>query len=263
MTSAVEYLHSQSIRHKDLKPSNILLSRENLWLTDFGMATDFSLLSTSATENGERGAPKYFAPEVADYTPSGRAADIFSLGYIYLEICVLYTWGNLDHLKSLRLNSDQSYHANLNRVDEWFGLFKYVQSPRSQLLQAEIKRMLSKEPRARPTAGDLCTGLSFIDNFTKKVGYGSLFGRCCQRTFITMEKHSSKVNEMSNTINGLNSQLRTFSSNCIELSRRREHCEQLNAAQASRIKFLEAELERLRKKNSSPTQTSPKSAFFL
>lgn len=63
LVSAVAYLHDQKIRHKDLKPSNILLTSDNLILSDFGSATDFSHLSQSATDN-ERGTPKYFAPEV-------------------------------------------------------------------------------------------------------------------------------------------------------------------------------------------------------
>lgn len=65
LISAIAYLHDEKIkiRHKDLKPSNILLSAENLWLSDFGSATDFSLLSHSATDN-ERGTLRYFSPEV-------------------------------------------------------------------------------------------------------------------------------------------------------------------------------------------------------
>src|SRR5690242_17516850 len=35
LVSAIEYLHNQEIRHKDLKPSNILLSPNRLWLSDF------------------------------------------------------------------------------------------------------------------------------------------------------------------------------------------------------------------------------------
>lgn len=65
LISAIAYLHDEKIkiRHKDLKPSNILVSADNLWLSDFGSATDFSLLSHSATDN-ERGTLRYFSPEV-------------------------------------------------------------------------------------------------------------------------------------------------------------------------------------------------------
>jgi serine/threonine protein kinase len=63
LISALSYLHDEKIRHKDLKPSNILLSKDRMWLSDFGSATDFSLLSQSATDNA-RGTPRYFSPEV-------------------------------------------------------------------------------------------------------------------------------------------------------------------------------------------------------
>ena len=45
--------------------------QDRVWLTDFGTATDFSSQTMSATENGERGTPKYFSPEVAAFRPSG------------------------------------------------------------------------------------------------------------------------------------------------------------------------------------------------
>jgi serine/threonine protein kinase len=63
LISALSFMHDEKIRHKDLKPSNILLSKSRMWLSDFGSATDFSLLSQSATDN-ERGTPRYFSPEV-------------------------------------------------------------------------------------------------------------------------------------------------------------------------------------------------------
>lgn len=66
LISAIAYLHEQKIRHKDLKPSNVLLSKDRLWLSDFGSATDFSLLSQSATDN-ERGTPRYFSQEVSKH----------------------------------------------------------------------------------------------------------------------------------------------------------------------------------------------------
>jgi serine/threonine protein kinase len=62
LLSAVAYIHGQKIRHKDLNPFNILLTRNKIWISDFGSATDFSLRSQSGTDN-ERGTLRYFAPE--------------------------------------------------------------------------------------------------------------------------------------------------------------------------------------------------------
>ncbi|KAH7411837.1 kinase-like domain-containing protein [Phaeosphaeria sp. MPI-PUGE-AT-0046c] len=120
IASAVTYLHKQEIKHKDLKPSNILLSSDGLWVTDFGTATDFSVLTTSATEDGERGTPKYFAPEIAVYAPSGRAADIFSMGCIFLEIITLCVGYSLAETMQLRSQNDKSFHANLDNIEMWF-----------------------------------------------------------------------------------------------------------------------------------------------
>jgi serine/threonine protein kinase len=64
LLSAVAYLHSQSIRHKDIKPSNILLSQGRLWLSDFGLARDFSDLVESGSDGGA-GTARYKAPEVS------------------------------------------------------------------------------------------------------------------------------------------------------------------------------------------------------
>ena len=67
LVSAAAYLYEQKVRHKDLKPSNILLRRDQIHLSDLGTVTEFSLLSQSA--NTEKGTLIYFAPEVC-YSPS-------------------------------------------------------------------------------------------------------------------------------------------------------------------------------------------------
>lgn len=86
LAGAVAYLYANSVRHKDLKPANILLYPNGLRLTDFGTATDFTDFSQSATEEGDRGTPKYFSPETSAFKPCGRASDIFSLGCIFVEM---------------------------------------------------------------------------------------------------------------------------------------------------------------------------------
>jgi serine/threonine protein kinase len=178
LTSAVEYLHGQKIRHKDLKPANILLSAEGIWLTDFGTATDFSLLSSSSTEGCERGTPKYFAPEVAAYAPSGRGADIFSLGCILLELCAISLFGTLQPLRDLRPAPDKSFHANLDMTNHWLSAFASSKSAQLQHLLLEIGRMLAKTPGARPSAAEICIHMGLLDGFVTEHNV-SLFGSCC------------------------------------------------------------------------------------
>jgi serine/threonine protein kinase len=193
MVSAVEFLHSKGIRHKDIKPSNILLGPESqLWLTDFGTATDFSQLSTSCTENGERGTPKYFAPEVAEYLPSGRAADMFSLGCVLVEVLTIQRLNTLERLRSCRPTRDGSFQANLESVSSWLlsSWFQDVSPDSSRRLHLilEIRQLLEKEPGRRPTARQLCYRLSAIDTFDGMPPSDSLFGECCRTSSISLGK---------------------------------------------------------------------------
>lgn len=184
LVSAVEYLHDQKIRHKDLKPSNILLSHDHLWLSDFGSATDFSLLSQSATDN-ERGSPRYFSPEVsfsyvvrmlvrgyskchfviiqvAAWKPNGRASDMFSLGCILLEILVLHDRGTLAHIRQNR-SSDPSFHANLDKLDVWCTPSTRKVPMLWSHISQEIKLLLAKDPATRSTARQALIKLTAYD----------------------------------------------------------------------------------------------------
>jgi serine/threonine protein kinase len=86
ITEAVAYIHHPVIRHKDLKPSQILLSPHGLRLADFGWSADVSDFSQSATSGDDRITTKYQAPERANMQPCGRSEDIFALGCVFLEI---------------------------------------------------------------------------------------------------------------------------------------------------------------------------------
>ncbi|OCK89710.1 uncharacterized protein K441DRAFT_273675 [Cenococcum geophilum 1.58] len=48
--NALSYVHQQRIKHKDLKPRNVLLTHNGLWITDFGASTDFSAIGASDQE---------------------------------------------------------------------------------------------------------------------------------------------------------------------------------------------------------------------
>ncbi|KAJ4982789.1 serine threonine kinase [Stagonosporopsis vannaccii] len=190
LISAIEYLHSQEIRHKDLKPSNILLSPGRLWLSDFGSATDFSLLSQSATDN-ERGTPRYFAPEVADWQKNGRAADIFSLGCVLLEIIVLHADGTLKRIRDNRPKPNPAFHANLNSLDTWLPFSDGCTSREHQLIK-EVRAMLSKNPQQRPIAQELLRRL-ILANELRMPGEPSIFGDCCRVEYVPSEQQEKQL----------------------------------------------------------------------
>ena len=145
LASVIAYLHEQKVRYKDLKPSNVLLSRNNLWVTDFGTSTDFLLLLTSAIENGERGTPKYFAPEVAAFKPNGRSADVFSLGCIFLEMLTVAKYGIMVPMRMSCLAMDGSFQSNLNSRQQWLQMLNTETSCGRHLL-CEIEHMLNIDP---------------------------------------------------------------------------------------------------------------------
>lgn len=82
LLDAVSYFHSKQVVHKDLKPSNILVTHNgsNIKIIDFGFADKdvYSILKLSA------GTEKYAAPELIAGKPVDNRADIYSLGKILL-----------------------------------------------------------------------------------------------------------------------------------------------------------------------------------
>jgi serine/threonine protein kinase len=190
IANAVAYLHASDIKHKDLKPSNIVLSRDGLWLTDFGTATDFSVLSSSVTENGERGTPKYFAPEVANFTPSGRSADIFAMGCVFFEIMTLCAGYTLDLSQNLRQSNDKSFQSNLGAINAWFDEHdresKEDASTIDDCFLGLVGWMMDEEAAVRPTADIVEKEITLIHGlrvaFCEKVALShdpSFYRTCC------------------------------------------------------------------------------------
>jgi serine/threonine protein kinase len=102
---AIDYLHEMRIKHKDLKPANILIMNGQVLIADFGISKDLidSETTASLSANGDIGTRMYCAPEVLkENGRRGRASDIFSLGCIFLEISTVL----LLHSGALKMWSD-------------------------------------------------------------------------------------------------------------------------------------------------------------
>jgi serine/threonine protein kinase len=75
LASGLAYMHAQKVKHKDIKPANILVKGIDVLFTDFGIARDFhSELTTAETGMVTSKTPMYCAPEVAHPTYSRSAA---------------------------------------------------------------------------------------------------------------------------------------------------------------------------------------------
>ncbi|KAH9209800.1 kinase-like domain-containing protein, partial [Leptodontidium sp. 2 PMI_412] len=89
LAGALNFLHEAKIRHRDIKPQNILVKGAHVYLTDFGVSLDWENLSRSTTTEDSAKTPLYCAPEVARWEKRNTSADIWSLGCVFLEMLTL------------------------------------------------------------------------------------------------------------------------------------------------------------------------------
>jgi tRNA A-37 threonylcarbamoyl transferase component Bud32 len=93
------WLHSRLIRHKDIKPANILISGGSILFCDFGSAMDAELLDTTQTEGPAlMRTPRYISPETHEGKQRNEASDIWSLGCVFLEMLTVLTNSGVDEL---------------------------------------------------------------------------------------------------------------------------------------------------------------------
>jgi len=181
LARALAFLHEQRIRHKDIKPSNILVHSGNVLFTDFGLAFDFTDKTGSTTAGIVNGKTlKYCAPEVVDEEPRNTSSDIWSLGVVFLEMTgvlkgrtVAYIY---DFLKEH--GSGQAYvRTNPTGTDTLVAELKETGSPTDNVALGWVQDMVTLPQQLRPTAASLIGSITSAGQ--KGDGNEAFCGICC------------------------------------------------------------------------------------
>lgn len=87
----MEYLHSNNILFRDLKPNNVGFDMHgSIKIFDFGLATELRM-DNEQKLTGRSGSPRYMSPEVAKSKFYDLKADVYSFGIVLWEVCSLNT----------------------------------------------------------------------------------------------------------------------------------------------------------------------------
>lgn len=162
LSHCLAYMHSNKfvdsgkpiIRHKDIKPKNILIHQGIALFTDFGISTRCTEGATTTGGRPDMFSARYCAPEVADNGERDRKADIFSLGCVFLEILdALY----LTHDVSDYLTPDsRPYHENIEAIQ--------AAIEKGSDVSDLVLGMLNRDPSTRPTAREVATVMHITDD---------------------------------------------------------------------------------------------------
>ncbi|KAF2801441.1 kinase-like protein [Mytilinidion resinicola] len=180
LASALEFLHEQKVRHKDIKPGNILVHHGNVLFTDFGLSLDFTDASGSTTMGMVNWmTSRYCAPEVALQESRNTMSDIWSLGVVFMEMIVILkgkTIQDMDEFLERRGSRQTLIRTNTAALPEFVAELEGIGVSSDNRALSWTQQMLSTEQQLRPTASSLVASIMASSQGREMTGF---CGICC------------------------------------------------------------------------------------
>ena len=119
------HMHDAGLLHRDVKPANILVTRDGVSkLADFGLASP--VIDATGASAQVVGTPAYMSPEQARGAPLDARSDLYSCGAVLFElVCGRRVFATDDPHEAMRL------HRDTDAPDVRSTLVSPTQSPRS------------------------------------------------------------------------------------------------------------------------------------
>ena len=139
IADALAHAHRHGVVHRDVKPSNVILARDDRpVLSDFGIArmVDAPTLTASGSTLG---TPAYLSPEQARGEPGDARSDIYALGVILYQLCTGH----------LPFDADTPYAIILKHLTAPLPPPRALRPDLPVAFERVILKALAKDPAAR------------------------------------------------------------------------------------------------------------------
>jgi serine/threonine protein kinase len=150
LMSALDVVHKAGVIHRDIKPTNILMSAAGPKIIDFGIS--FSSDATALTRTGMvAGTPSWFSPEQFEATKITNAVDNFAAGSVlYYAATGQNPWGRDDTSVANTMHMILNKDADMSLLTD---------------KQKEVISLLHKKsPKERSTAEEILARLEHLDS---------------------------------------------------------------------------------------------------